>query len=133
MVGSRLNGETRPALLPHVIRYNIAQCYSAGSVQIAALVLLAGLINSRETPKYLDAEFLVTIFTNGLGSVIFTLTCIARHNRISVHLQMLSWLNLLLATATLACISFFWDSGVQNPTTSIDDCRQAMGHQGACA
>ena len=132
IVGSRLNGQIRPSLLQHLIRYNIAQCYSAGSVQIAALVLLAGLINSKETPDYLDAESLVTISTNGLVPVIFTLTCIARYNRISFYLLMLSWLTLLLATATLACISFFWNSAVRNPTTSVDDLRQAVDNQRAC-
>ena len=132
IVGRRLNGQIRPSLLQHLIRYNIAQCYSAGSVQIAALVLLAGLINSKETPDYLDAESLVTISTTGLVPVIFTLTCIARYNRISFYLLMLSWLTLLLATATLACISFFWNSAVRNPTTSVDDLRQVVDNQRAC-
>ena len=132
MVGSRLNGEIRPSLLRHLIKYNIAQCYSAGSVQIAALVLLAGLINSKGTPDYLDAESLVTISTNGLVPVVFTLTCIARYHEISSYLLMLSWLTLLLATATLACISFFWNSAARNPTTSVDALRQAVDNQGTC-
>ena len=124
IVGNRLNGQIRPNLLEHLFNYNIAQCYSAGSVQIAALGLLAGLIKSKGTPDYLDAESLVTISTNELVPVIFTLTCIARYNRISFYLLMLLWLTLLLATATLACISFFWNSAVRNPTTIVDDLRQ---------
>ena len=101
-------------------------------LEIAALVLLAGLINSKETPDYLDAESLVTISTNGLVPVVFTLTCIARYHEISSYLLMLSWLTLLLATATLACIPFFWNSAVRNPTTSVDNLRQAVDNQRAC-
>ena len=117
-----LSSQTRKkhtqAIVAALVDFQIAQCYFAGVVQIAALLLIkqvyaaprrlyiAGMVDA----GLMDAGLLNVIAINGLVPVTFILTCIARYGRQSWYLISLSSLTVVFSTTVLGTEYYFWPS-----------------------
>ena len=95
------------------IEFQKNQCYFAGAIQIASLVLSNHLFDpyfgpSRQQPDAVDARFLLALSTNGYVPVILNLVIITNHGRQSWYLLLLSLSIFALSTGTLTWLSRFW-------------------------
>ena len=95
------------------IEFQKNQCYFAGAIQIASLVLSNHLFDpyfgpSRQQPDALDAGFLLALSTNGYVPVILNLVTIKNNGRQSWYLLLLSLSIFALSTGTLTWLSHFW-------------------------
>lgn len=93
------------------VDFQIAQCYFAGAVQIAALVFTArdfSLIQWIASPELLDAGLLFTLATNGFVPTVLTLAVITQYGRQSWYLIFLCSIVFVLSTGMLAASSNAW-------------------------
>lgn len=91
-------------LVTAVVEFQKAQCYFAGAIQIATLVLAAGQgsYSSDDWDDYINDELFYIIATNGYIPVVFTLAYISKFGRRSWYLISLSSFSMILSTVTLA-------------------------------
>ena len=70
-------------LVTAVVQFQKAQCYFAGAIQIATLVLAAGQgsYSSDDWDDYINDELFYIIATNGYILVVFTLAYISKFGR----------------------------------------------------
>ena len=104
------------------VDFQIAQCYFAGAVQIAALVYTARhylLIRWVASPELLDAGLLFALATSGFAPTILTLTLITRNGRQSWYLILLSFAVFALSTGMLAASSNEWHATAFDPVYGV--------------
>ena len=104
------------------VDFQIAQCYFAGAVQIAALIYTARhylLIQWVASPELLDAGLLFTLATSGFAPTILTLTLIAQNGRQSWYLILLSFAVFALSTGVLAASSNAWHATAFDPAYGV--------------
>lgn len=118
ILSSQIRKKHTQAIVAALVDFQKAQCYFAGVVQIAALLLIkqvyaaprrlymAGMLDA----GLLDTGLLNVIAINGLVPVTFILTCIARYGRQSWYLISLSSLTVVLSTTVLGTEYYFWPS-----------------------
>ena len=101
-----------------LVDFHKSQCYFASTIQITALVLasqsqiylskgldhspLGGVGRILSAKDMFNGSFLVALAITGFLPVAVTLSCIARHGRLSWYLINLSAITMALATGTLA-------------------------------
>ena len=110
------------AMMITTVDFQVAQCYFAGAIQIAALVYTERdylLIRWVACPKLLDAGLLFALATNGFAPTILTLTLIAKYGRQSWYLIFLSSFVFILATGTLAASSTAWHATTFDPVYGV--------------
>ena len=110
------------AMMIATVDFQIAQCYFAGAVQIAALVFTArdlSLIRWFATPELLDAGFLFTLATSGIVPTILTLAVITQHGRQSWYLISLCSIVFVLSTGMLAASSNAWYTKEFDPAYGV--------------
>lgn len=95
------------------IEFQKNQCYFAGAIQIASLVLSSHLYDPyfgprRQQPDLLDAGFILALSTNGYIPTILSLVIITNHGRQSWYLLLLTLSIFVLSTGTLIWLSHFW-------------------------
>ena len=110
------------AMMMATVDFQIAQCYFAGAVQIAALVYTARhylLIRWVASPELLDAGLLFTLATSGFAPTILTLTLITQNGRQSWYLILLSFAVFALSTGMLAASSKAWHATAFDPAYGV--------------
>ena len=110
------------AMMMATVDFQLAQCYFAGAVQIAALVYTARhylLIRWVASPELLDAGLLFTLATSGFAPTILTLTLIAQNGRHSWYLILLSFAVFALSTGMLAASSNAWHATAFDPAYGV--------------
>ena len=122
----------RRSLFTALVDFHKSQCYFAGAIQIAALVLVSQIDAAQAVADYLDAELLVTISTSGFVPVIFTLTCIAHFGQSSWYLISLSILTGILSTGTLGSAWFFWTSNTKDSSFMLSELGYGYSDKFAC-
>ena len=99
------------SMMMATVDFQLAQCYFAGALQIAALVFTARNFQSIRwiaSPELLDAGFLFTLATNGFVPTILTLALITQYGRQSWYPIVLSSIVFVLSTSVLAVSSKVW-------------------------
>lgn len=110
------------AMMIATVDFQIAQCYFAGAVQIAALVFTARdflLILWVASPELLDAGLLFTLATNGFVPTILTLAVITKYGRQSWYLISLCSIVFVLSTGMLAASSNAWYTKEFDPAYGV--------------
>ena len=114
------------ALMMTTVDFQIAQCYFAGAMQIAALVYTKQdflLIRWIASPELLDAGLLFTLATNGFVPTVLTLSVTMQYGRQSWYLILLCSTVFVLSTGTLAASSNAWYvAGFDPRYTVLDVC-----------
>lgn len=104
------------------VDFQIAQCYFAGAVQIAALIYTARNylpIRWVASPELLDAGLLFTLGTSGLVPTTLTLTVITQKGRQSWYLILLSFAVFALSTGMLAASTNAWHATAFDPAYGV--------------
>ena len=97
-------------LVTAVVEFQKAQCYFAGAIQIATIVLASSQAsysaeisgNTDTWDDYINDELFYIIATNGYIPVVFTLAYISMFGRRSWYLISLSFCSMVLSTVTLS-------------------------------
>ena len=104
------------------VDFQIAQCYFAGAMQIAALIFTAQqfwLTRWVASPVLLDAGLLFTLATSGFIPTTLTSALISRYGRQSWYLILLSSVAFVLSTGTLAASSHVWYRSTFDPAYGV--------------
>lgn len=110
------------SMMMATVDFQIAQCYFAAAIQIAALVFTAQeyeLIRWVASPGLLDTGFLFTLATSGFAPTILTLALITRYGRQSWYLIFLSSIVFVLSTGMLAASSNKWYATPFDPAYGV--------------
>ena len=114
-----------------LVEFHKAQCYFISAIQIAAFVLTRQADDTYmhyRSPPLFDLLLSFPLALNGFLPVIFTLSCISIHSRLSWHVVTLSVGSIALSTGTLtsACN---WISMVKHSCSNYDTrCHEAFGY-----
>lgn len=88
------------------LNFHRDQCYFISAIEMAALLLDNEANNSLQsnavTPDVVGIMLSIPLSMNGFVPIIFTLTCISRHARLSWYLIILSVITLILSTGSSA-------------------------------
>ena len=119
---SHLGKKLFPAVMMATVDFQIAQCYFAGAIQIAALVFTKQdflLIRWIASPELLDAGLLFTLATNGFVPTVLTLSVTMQYGRQSWYLIFLCSIVFVLSTGTLAASSNAWYAAGYDPRYTV--------------
>ena len=112
------------AMMMATVDFQIAQCYFAGAMQIAALVYTKQdflLIRWIASPELLNAGLLFTLATNGFVPTVLTLSVTMQYGRHSWYLILLCSIVFVLSTGTLAFSSNAWYAAGFDPRYAVLD------------
>ena len=116
-----------------LVEFHKAQCYFSTVIQVAALALYHKnnqVINSGKLPAkgdyphLFDASVMIVLASSGLLPISLALACITRYGRQSWYLLVLSWVTVIMATATLSASSHWakkWGNGSQLFDNNMDN------------
>ena len=105
--GRSERGTHADKMVAAISEFHKAQCYFAGAIQIAAIVLASRATVHVETT---NTGFLFTTATNGYIPIIFSLITITLYGRPSWYLILLSSCSFILSTVTLCLSQWFFTS-----------------------
>ena len=93
-----------------LLDFHKAQCYFITAIEIAALVLadqVYGDFKHNKPPAAFDILLALPLSLNGIVPVVFSLSCIALHSRLSWHIILLSTFPIVLSSGALGS-TYIW-------------------------